>query len=347
MRTILTTVGTSLLSNAQRIIQMKEPGNKDLLDYLRQTKSEKASAETNSLCKILTYGDKIIFLHSHTNAGRQCAHVLQEYYRYSGYVSEICTIPDLNYSESRFKILGLRCLVARLVELILNERKNQRNVLINATGGFKAETAYATLVGLMFDVPVYYMHEAFGDIIEMPPIPIGWDYSLIADHEDFFTWLDSDLRKTEWVDSRLRKLPNEIKMLLVESEGFTYLSPTGEVFYMAYREALASQIDVPVELSRQARESYDTADLATRQAYDRLIAKLKIRNLRNSGSGRINSSDCLIYPRGNRPERVFYYEDGDRLKICEFAMHGNSYEKLLESGVYKRNYIEFKIHSRS
>jgi len=70
---------------------------------------------------------------------------------------------------------GLRSLVATLISLIRKERAGGREVLVNATGGFKAEIAYATLVGLLFDVPVYYIHEAFQDIIEMPPTPIGWD----------------------------------------------------------------------------------------------------------------------------------------------------------------------------
>lgn len=50
---------------------------------------------------------------------------------------------------------GLRSLVATLIDQIRQEKKQVREVLINATGGFNAEIAYATLVGLLFDVPVY------------------------------------------------------------------------------------------------------------------------------------------------------------------------------------------------
>lgn len=345
MRTILTTVGTSLLSNARRTYQDTQPSDQKLLTYLRNTENCKACAEANSLSRLLEPDDKIVFLHSHTDAGTQCARVLQEHYRYSGYSSEIREICDLAYSESRFKILGLRSLVATLVELIVTERKSHRKVLINATGGFKAESAYATLVGLVFNVPVYYIHEAFQDIIKMPFIPLSWDYSIIADHAEFFTWLDSDLRKTEDVELRLRELPNEIAMLLVEDEGYTYLSPTGEIFFMAYSEALSAAAAVPVEFSKQARKTYQTFEPATKKSFDRLISKLRIRNLRNNGSARVNISDCLVYPRGNRPERLFYYEDDNILKVCELALHGDSYEKLLKNGVYKKDYIEFKSYS--
>src|SRR5207302_378624 len=108
---------------------------------------------------------------------------------YQDHHAILCEVPDLNYTESRFKLRGLRSLVATLIDLIRRQRKEGREVHINATGGFKAEIAYATLVGLLFDVRVYYIHEAFHDIIEMPPTPISWDYSLLADHEDFFQWI--------------------------------------------------------------------------------------------------------------------------------------------------------------
>ena len=51
-----------------------------------------------------------------------------------------------------------------------------RRCVWECAGRLDARSPDATLVGLLFDVPVYYIHEAFRDIIEMPPTPIGWDY---------------------------------------------------------------------------------------------------------------------------------------------------------------------------
>jgi CRISPR-associated protein (Cas_APE2256) len=126
----------------------------------------------------------------------RAALALRHFYLSQGYSAESVVIPHLTYTENRFKMRGLRSLVATLIDLIHRERQQGREVSINATGGFKAEIAYATLVGLLFDVPVYYIHEAFRDIIEMPPTPIGWDYTLLADYEEFFTWVHADLRPT-------------------------------------------------------------------------------------------------------------------------------------------------------
>lgn len=240
MRTILTTVGTSLLSNAKRDLNEQQPHQHQLANYLRNTDAAKASAETNSLSRLLTEGDeRIVFLCSQTDEGKQCAEALARHYKNAQHETKVIEVPDLNYSERRFKMRGLRSLVATLIEQIRREKAQGREVLINATGGFKAEIAYATLVGLLFDVPVYYIHEAFREIIEMPPTPISWDYSLLANYEEFFEWIDADLRSTQEVDEWLRGLPPNIRLLLTEEENFTMLSPAGEAFYKAYRDRLS------------------------------------------------------------------------------------------------------------
>ncbi|GBC81423.1 hypothetical protein HRbin10_00535 [bacterium HR10] len=343
MRTILTTVGTSLLSNAKRDLKVEEVNEHELANYLRRTDPERASAETNSLSRILREDDRIVFLHSQTEEGKFCARALERHYRSQGHDTELREVPDLTYAESRFKMRGLRSLVGTMIDLIRQERQRGREVLINATGGFKAEIAYATLVGLLFDVPVYYIHEAFRDIIQMPPAPIGWDYSLLADHEEFFEWINSDLRGAAEVDARLRGLPEEVRLLLVEEEGYTFLSPAGEAFYEAYKERLEQAKGVPVYLSSKARETHKAAPPDVRRLFDRTLDKLRARELRTSQSDRVRNSDCLVFPGGHRDERVFYFEEGEAIYVCELARHSDkSYERLIACGVRRETYRDFQ-----
>jgi len=240
MRTIITTVGTSLLQNAKRDLQAESPSTERLKAYLRQTDPVKASAETNSLSRMLAEGDKVVFLHSETEEGRNCAEALARFYEEEGFRSELVMIPHLTYAEKQFKMRGLRSLVGTIVELVEREKVAGNDVAINATGGFKAEIAYATLIGLLYDIPVYYIHDAFKEIVDLPPAPIEWDLSLLEAHHDFFRWIASDLRQTRDADHRLRGLPSEIRLLLTEEEGYTFLSPVGEVIYRAweYRKVL-------------------------------------------------------------------------------------------------------------
>lgn len=347
MRTILVTVGTSLLSNARQDLGLKteELDEQRLSCYLRSTSLEKASAETNSLSRILQEGDRIVFLHSQTEEGKKCAEVLRRHYEKQRYQVDLQEVSDLAYTESRFKMRGLRSLVAALIEHIKKERCQGRGVLINATGGFKAEVAYATLVGLLFDVPIYYIHEVFREIIEMPPMPLSWDYSLLANYEEFFEWIAADLRPTGEVDQKLRGLPEEVRLLLTEEEDYTLLSPAGEAFYEAYRDRLQSAEAVPILLSPSAWRTYEDAEPSIQQSYSRVLSQLRLREIRVSNSRRVGESDCLVFPEGHRDERVFYYEGDDgSIRVCELGRHSDkSYEGLIKRGVLRSNYPEEKF----
>lgn len=349
MRTVLVTVGTSLLTNAQKSLQKQKLSDHEIVNYLGRTDPVQASAETNSLSRILQEGDKLIFLHSQTEEGKFCTEALRKYYRGRGYQTESQEIPDLTYKESRFKMRGLRSLVATLIDLIRRERQAQRQVLINATGGFKAEIAYAAVVGLLFDVPVYYIHEAFRDIIQMPPTPIGWDYSLIAEYEEFFEWLSEDLRTTAEVDARLRTLSRseELHLLLVDEEGYTFLSPTGEAFYEAYKARLEQTERTPVWLSAAAWRTYEQAPPEVKALFDRALRKLRLKELRRSGSDQLRNSDCLVFPKGRRDERLFYFEDDEsEVRVCELTRHSDgSYERAIRAGVKRGNYGGWRLHS--
>ena len=211
MQAIITTVGTSLLGNARRELKKDKLNDDEISNYVRHVKAEKVSAETNSLSRLIQGDNNIIFLHSQTDEGKRCAKILANHYNKDKNIrARLKQVEHLDYKHSKFKMRGLRFLVATLIELIRQERKNGNEVCINATGGFKAEIAYATLVGLLFDVPVYYIHEVFQDIIEMPPTPISWDYSLLADYEEFFEWIFAEDRSTVEVDEKLRGLPKDI-----------------------------------------------------------------------------------------------------------------------------------------
>lgn len=344
MCTILTTVGTSLLVNAKRDIQSDQPTDQQLANYLRHTEAVRASAETNSLARLLQEGDRIIFLHSQTDEGKRCAEALRRHFENQGFSTGLREVPDLDYSESRFKMRGLRSLVASMIEVIRQERQQGREIKIDATGGFKAEIAYATLVGLLFDTPVFYIHQAFRDIIEMPPTPIGWDYSLLADYEEFFAWISEDLRSKRAVDEHLRGLPPEIRLLLAEEGDYTFLSPAGEAFYESYKDRLQQQVKrVPILLSSAAQRTFDSAEPNVRQLFHRALDKLRLPELRISHSDRVTNCDCLVFPKGHRDERLFYFEAEDgSLRVCELARHSDqSYERLIESGVYRKNYSDF------
>ncbi len=339
MRTILVTVGTSLLANARRALGTPEPDADDLTRYLAQTDPIAASAETNALGRLLRERDRLVLFHSQTEQGRRCAEALRRHFA-RRHTVELVEVTDLTYTESRFKLRGLRRLVALLADRIERERRQGREVLINATGGFKAEIAYATLVGLLFDVPVSYIHEQFQDLIEMPAMPVAWDYSTFADWEEFFAWIDGEEpRPTDEVERRWPHLPNEVRVLLEEDDGYTYLSAAGVALRRAYDAALDQSATVPVYLSASATQTYQQADSSLRSLFHRALARLRSPTLRRASAEQVRNGDVLVSPRGHRDERVFWYEEDGAVYVCELARHSDqSYERLLRRGVRRAQY---------
>ncbi|MCS7241286.1 MAG: putative CRISPR-associated protein [Candidatus Caldatribacterium sp.] len=331
MRTILNTVGTSLCKNAA---SSQNPTISELVQFLEVTDPRRASAETNALSHILKEDDALVFLHSETKDGELCAKALATYYEQKGHESRTVLVKDLSYREADFRLRGLRSLVGQLFACIQEEKQKGREVLINATGGFKAESAYATLVGLLCNVPVYYIHEVFQEIIAMPPLPIGWDYSFVAEYEEIFEFLEADLRSRFEFKEKFRELPAKVRTLLAEEENYVFLSPAGEALFQAYRAKLTQTPRIPVYFSKRALEWYKEADATVQESVRRILRKLMLPEVRRNGAKKLKDPRCFVYPQGHVDERVFFCEKEDGIVICALTKHSDrSYDKIVRSGL--------------
>ncbi|KEF33966.1 CRISPR-associated protein [Deinococcus sp. RL] len=326
---LISTVGTSLLGNANN--PRANPDGLSPAALLRRD-PQRASAEANAITRLAAPGDTLVFLHSDTEDGERCAALLAEYFAGLGHPVRRERIAGLSYHEKGFVSHGLRSLVRLLAGELRAARRAGQQPLINATGGFKAEIAYATAVGLMFGVPVCYIHERFGDVVTLPASPVGWDYSLIAWHRDFFDWLDEEPRPTVRVQERLAALPDSVALLVEDApDGFSYLSPLGE----AYLEAFRGQPDLrrPLRLSPSALRTLDTLDFSTRSAYLGLLERL-----RHGGPGDWQRSSELVrgdvykFPKGRSVQRAFVREDEDGLWVLELCGHEDErrYQSLIQ-----------------
>ena len=200
----------------------------ELLGYLEASKAKQACAETNSLSrlKLDPARDYLYFICSDTIEGRLCGQALVKYYEKQGfYYNAPMRIEGLTPDHRRFQEVGLIHLINQLADLI---ETFDRRVIINATGGYKAQIAYATLLGLLYRVEVNYIHEDFAGMIQLPLLPVQFDFDLWRSAEEQIKAVLEAESKRE-ARRLIDQLPGELRLLFEKStDGDRYqLSPAG------------------------------------------------------------------------------------------------------------------------
>lgn len=175
MKTIIMTVGTSLLTNRDLDLENKRPwigkqsiGSKEqAIQWMEQVDMSLISAETNTLNRLnIQLNDCIHLLRSDTDSGRECAEVIKLFLRNSLGQEKvnIHKLPGLNYDISNSDTsLGQ---MAELLRRLIGEVQGE--VILAATGGFKAQAMVMAIIGNQLGIPVCYIHEEFQGLIYLP-----------------------------------------------------------------------------------------------------------------------------------------------------------------------------------
>lgn len=260
INTIICTVGTSLFySNLSKIgiglndkpsnwKKLKEAFDNEkwkLLAKLFQdiNPSERiCGAEINtieeSIKKKSVNLERIVFLVSESEIGINTGEFLKYYYKQR---------QDLNLKEVSFQIIeglqdhepkkfkstGLRNLVKIIGSLV--NRLEPKGVAIDATGGYKAQIAIAVLIGQALNIPVYYKHERFNEIIDFPAMPISLDFDLLGENADILTALEAGSvlqGKQLQIDERLLVFFDSIQE---ENQTLHELNPVGQLYLTTFR----------------------------------------------------------------------------------------------------------------
>lgn len=273
MREILIcTVGTSLINNISResdstLYKYLKDGNlKGLSLELGKISPDNriCGAEINSIHSIIHSGylnkqTSLKLLVSDTDEGRFTGDILSLYYRNSKNPDKFNNA-DFEVVEGlsdvdvlRFKNHGLRNLV-RLIGRVVKTYDSQR-ILINATGGYKAQISFAGMIGQALEIPVCYMFEKFSEVIQLPPQPISLDLSFWLENVDTFFELDEGVILQEDIDKYDARFSVLIEKIGEGEQHLTCLSPTGQLFHETFRHRFARQrttllpkeADLPVE----------------------------------------------------------------------------------------------------
>ncbi len=181
----------------------------------------------------------LILLVSDTERGRQTGEVLKHYFRARRDLNlqnvEYDVIESLQDANPKgFRIHGLRNLVRRIGHFV--QRFGREHVAIDATGGYKAQIAVAVIIGQAMDIPVFYKHERFSEIIDFPPLPVSFDWDVLAENADLLALFE---RGKAFSSEEIREVDERLRVLLTEEEvdGQTLyeLSPIGQIYMESFR----------------------------------------------------------------------------------------------------------------
>lgn len=247
-RLLICTVGTSLITNRDRPWggwNSRESGplpkESEVDRWLDAADPVAASAETNTLRAVeCGQRDHVVLLHSDTPEGTFCAKRLEHYLESGRCREAVCRkITQLGYQHRGFAQDGLRSLVTEALDAVRGANARGLTPVFCATGGFKAEIAFLNLLGALMEIEVYYIHEQFREVVRLPRLPLTWDADYVLHNRDFFEWIESDVRSSGEVESRLQGRPELRSLVEDDSDGNSYLSAAGALLYRAARERLA------------------------------------------------------------------------------------------------------------
>jgi putative CRISPR-associated protein (TIGR02619 family) len=185
--------------------------------------------------------ENLFFLVSDTELGEHTGKFLTSYFeqRKDLKLKQVSFFPIIGLQDSRpkeFKTLGLRNLVREIGQLI-NRAGGSEYVAMDATGGYKAQIAIAVLMGQALNIPVFYKHERFNEIIDFPPLPVAMDFDVLGKNADLITDLErgnviEDQNLEEKLHSKMRVFLNEIE---VDGKILYELNPIGQLYITSFR----------------------------------------------------------------------------------------------------------------
>lgn len=257
--TLICTVGTSLKNNLE-----KSAEHQDWLDlYTRGRMKELAralttlpsqerllGAEINSIDSIIGKGilsrpDNLYLLVSDTEDGRAVGELLKLYYLESANPrrfeqAEWQVLGGLtDASHERFRREGLRHLVTAVADIARQWGPEQ--VVINATGGYKAQISFAGLIGQALDIPVCYLFERFSEVITLPPQPVSLDLSFWLAHVHRFYLLAEDQGEPEDYEALDPRFASLAEVVEVDGQKLAVLTAMGQLFHETFRQRFARQ----------------------------------------------------------------------------------------------------------
>ena len=186
--------GELTIKDLEKVLSSEGMTLKDLIEEMLKFVKQypvQASAELNAFTKkVKEVGipEKVVLLCSDTEAGELSCEVLRRYFEGEGIDASAYVINGLGKGQFYEGLVNLMCAYKKILDKEVGEGES---VCVNPTGGFKPESAVTYLLALSDPrtADIYYIHEAFRDVVSLPVIPFQPLKSVLASAR----WLEEPL----------------------------------------------------------------------------------------------------------------------------------------------------------
>ena len=294
MRFVLSTIGTSILTNqirnedpsewrsllrdsANHKMDDLDPEAKAVIDTLADRALDKLleddtqinrriSAELNGIYGIYNgrlpqnSPDQHHLICTDTAQGQKTGELIRDFLADQGFNVYIVTPEGLSTKDTAAFTTGIKALIQWLEENVPWQRDSSYRVIFNLVGGFKSLQGYMNTFGAFYADEVIYIFEAqTADLIRIPRLPIQIDTAVIQKHRTEFALMAAG---KVYPRRELRDIPETLLEFLEEGddETDTGLSAWGTLIWNRTKADVLAEALLPfprLEYTRAFRDDFN------------------------------------------------------------------------------------------
>lgn len=204
-------------------------------------------AEINTLLKVGVDAnrDEVWLLVSDTNSGRFCAEMIKKITKeHFGWNVNYHVVEGLQVRDSQmFERYGIRNYIEKIIQLH-NNNKYKKDIILIPTGGFKGVVPYTTLLGMIYQLKMYYIFEDSKTLINLPWLPMSFNFKPLENIADKLHLIEEDgAIKADLFWQGIDYYDREIYLpFILEENGMVTLSNIGLLVWEDYKQTFPPQL---------------------------------------------------------------------------------------------------------
>ena len=335
---IALTCGTSILRNLEQhgVHAAGTDGSakltKGFLTGLGPTGVAALSAEMATLSGLsFSRGDEVVLLATDTPLGTHSAKLVARVTEeaFQGAQCDVVSVTGLVLNDvDKFRQDGLAELVRVLDRQVDEARRRNLEPCLALSGGIKPVVPYVAVFAMMRSVPLFYQFETESQLLEIPRIPLSFDWASLSVLEGILHALDAE------VEIPRKRLVAELgEMEASRLEGFFEAAGDGKLTLSPLGLLLLGDLDqtrtTSLLLSPRAAAALTAATDQARDQFEFMLNRVRNPFWRAHKRHNFTATDLEVWKPGRTAQRMAGWSIPESVYVAElYATHGE-YERDL------------------